>query len=84
MQKWMASLSFKEKPTPDVIALVPSEQARVKELTAQGLIDAIYISNKDGKIWILMSSETLEALQQTLTTLPMYTYFNIEVSPLND
>ena len=82
MTRWMATLTFKTQPTAETLALISAEQAHVRELMTQHLMEAIYISSQ-GTVWLVISGADLAAVKETLQTLPMYSYFNIEIAPLN-
>ena len=77
--KWMVTITFKEKPTPEVLAMLPSERARVAELVGQGIIEDRFFATDGSKVWFVFQGDSREAVESALSTLPMHRFFNIDV-----
>lgn len=81
--RWMVTITFKEKPTEEVLAMLPAERARVAELVAQGIIEHRFFAADGAKVWFIFDGDSREAIERVLNTLPMHKYFNFEVGELS-
>jgi len=82
--RFLTKESFKAQPTAEVMALIPAEQARVRELTEQGLIEAVYVAADNSSAWLVWNCESQEALDELHKTLPMHDYFASNITLLAD
>jgi muconolactone delta-isomerase len=64
--------------------LIPAEVARSRVLKDQGVLEASYRAADQSYSWLVLEGESEEALQQTLVSLPLYPYFQLERTPLLD
>jgi muconolactone delta-isomerase len=67
-----------------IAALVPAEQARVKTLTEQGLMETGYLAADGSGGWMVLQGESEEQIRQTMATLPLHPYMELEYTPLRD
>jgi muconolactone delta-isomerase len=65
-------------------ALLPTEQAHVKELMEQGVVEAGYLAADRSHAWMVVQGESQEHVQQVLKALPFYPFVELEVTPLLD
>lgn len=79
--KFMVSTGF-QGSAEERNALIPQEQAHIKALREQGIVEALYISTDHPYVWIVMQGESKEFIQQTLQSLPLYPYMQPEITPL--
>ena len=75
---------FAAAPTPEVMALIPAEQARVKELKEQGTIEALYVAADQSGAWMIWNVDSKEALDQHHHTLPLHPYMKSEITVLSE
>ncbi len=80
--RFLTKETFKAPPTAEVQALIPAEQARVKELTEQGMIKAVYVAADQSGAWIVWNVDSQAALEETHNILPLYPYLNSEITVL--
>ena len=80
--RFLTTETFKAPPTADVQAVIPAEQARVKELTKQGLIAAVYVAADLSGAWIVWNVESQAALEEAHSTLPLHPFLNSEITVL--
>ncbi len=80
--RFLTKETFKAPPTAEVRAIIPAEQARVKELTEEGLIAAVYVAADQSGAWIVWNVDSQAALEETHKTLPLHPYMNSEVTVL--
>lgn len=80
--KFMIDIKFTSQHQAEIVALIPSEQAHVKELREQGAIEALYISNDRSRIWLVMQGQSQAQVQQKLKAFPLYPYMQAECTPL--
>jgi muconolactone delta-isomerase len=64
--------------------LIPAEVSRAGELREQGILEASYRAADQSYSWLVLHGESVEALQRTLESLPLYPYFQLERTPLLD
>lgn len=74
--------TFKAPPTPEVQALIPAEQARVKELTEQGLLAAVYLAADQSAAWAVWNVDSEAALEEAHNSLPLHPHMNSEITVL--
>jgi muconolactone delta-isomerase len=74
--------TFKQAPTPEVLALIPAEIARGKELDAQGIREKLYVAADQSRAWQVFVAETEEEVRAALETLPLHSYANVVITPL--
>ena len=80
--KSLVSVSFSEAPTEAMAAQMPAEQAHVRSLIEQGVIQALHIAADRSHVWLVLEGESPDHVRQTMTTFPLYRYMHIEVTPL--
>lgn len=66
----------------ELAALIPAEQAHVRELTQRGVLEAIYISADRSRVWLVLRGASQQEVEQTLTTFPLYPYMRPVFTPL--
>ena len=65
-------------------ALLPAEQAHVKQLTEQGVVEAGYLAADRSHAWIVVRAESEERIEQVLSGFPFFPYMTLESTPLLD
>jgi len=80
--RFLTRETFKAPPTAEVQALIPAEIAKVKELTEQGLVEAVYIAADQTGAWIVWNVGSRAALEEAHSTLPLHPYINSEITEL--
>ncbi len=83
--KWMITIRFNPRDAQqqtEMMALIPQEQAHIKVLREQQIVDALYISADRRLVWLVMAGDSQEQVQQQLTALPLYPYMQTEISQL--
>jgi muconolactone delta-isomerase len=73
-----------EQQRTAMMALIPEEQAHIKKLHEQGIVEAIYISEDRSQVWIAMQGETATTIEQELKSFPLYPYMELLLTPLLD
>ena len=81
--KWMVTITFKEKPTAEVLAMLPAERARVAEMVTEGIIEGRYFAADGTKVWFVFQGDSREAIEKALGTLPMHRFFDMDVHQLS-
>lgn len=74
--------SFKQAPTPEILALIPAEIARGKELDAQGIREKLYVSADMSRAWQVFICDTEEEVRTALESFPLHQYSNVVITPL--
>ncbi len=82
MIQYMVTGTFHKPPTAEILALVPRERARIKELMEQGPVREIHIAANGSAVWIHMQRESESAIREALETLPLHPYMSFEITAL--
>jgi muconolactone delta-isomerase len=82
--RFLVSETFITPPTKEVLELIPAEQARVKELTEQGLLEAIYVGADRVHVWMIWNCESQAQLEDLHKTLPLHDYLHSDSALLAD
>jgi muconolactone delta-isomerase len=80
--RFMLTFTWKQQPNEEVMALMPAEQAREKELVEQGISESANIAADRSAFWTVWHLASRDEVQETLQTLPLYNFVNVSVSPL--
>ena len=80
--RFLTKETFKAPPTAEVQALIPPEQAKVKELTEQGMIEAVYVAADLSGAWMVWNVDSQAVLEEAHNTLPLHPYLNSEITVL--
>ncbi|HZS88023.1 MAG TPA: muconolactone Delta-isomerase family protein [Chloroflexota bacterium] len=81
---FMVTMAFDPARRAEIVARVPAEQARVRELMAQGAIETLHIARARDRVWLVLSAETEEAARRILESLPLHAYATVDLAPLAD
>jgi muconolactone delta-isomerase len=80
--KWMIDITFHADRQAEVAALVPQEQAHIKELREKGVVENLYISASRGHVWLIIHADSQAQVEQELSALPLYPYMQFEITQL--
>jgi muconolactone delta-isomerase len=81
--KCMVSAKFRPEDRAEIAPRVPQEQARIRELREQGIVEALYIDADRSHVWLVMAGESQDEVQRGLQSLPLHPYMvEVEVAPL--
>ena len=64
------------------MALFPAEEARGRELLEQGIGESAERTPDLSTFWVIWNCASEDEVQETLKTLPMYRFFNVDIAPL--
>ena len=82
--KYMIDVTFVPGQQEAMAALLPAEQAHVRKLLEQGVMDRIHIAADRTHIWVTVNGDTQDDVRQTMGELPLYPYMRLEYTPLLD
>jgi muconolactone delta-isomerase len=83
--QFMATISFDTARLAEVEQGLPAEQARVRELQQQGLLETLYVPDGAGApagVWVVFNGESREAVEHIIRNLPLYPYMQFELTRL--
>ena len=80
--RFMLTFTWKKPPDEEIMAHMPAEEARGKELVEQGIAETAEIAADQSKYWVVWNCQSEDEVRETLRTLPMYEFVNIAVAPL--
>lgn len=82
--KCLVSISFIPGTENQRAALLPAEQAHIKDLMEQGVMETGYLAADRSRAWMIVRGESREHIQQTMTAFPFYPFMELELAPLAD
>lgn len=80
----LVSITFVPGQEEARAALLPAEQAHVRALMAQGVVEAGYLSADRSRSWMVLQGESPDHVRQTMASLPFYPFMELEMTPLLD
>jgi muconolactone delta-isomerase len=80
--RFMVKSYLNQPPTDEIMALIPAEMERGKEMVEQGITQATYVAADQSAVWLVWNCDSPEAAQDAAKSLPMYSYLSIEITPL--
>jgi muconolactone delta-isomerase len=80
--KCFVAVTFVPGQQGAIAALMPAEQAHVRELMERGAIEAIHVAADRSRIWLVVPGDSPDQVRQTMAGLPLYPYMQLEVTPL--
>jgi muconolactone delta-isomerase len=82
--RYLVSINFVQGQEEARAALLPAEQALVRRLMEQGIVEAGYLSADRTRSWMVLRGESQDHIQQTMASLPFYPFMELEMTPLLD
>jgi muconolactone delta-isomerase len=82
--RFMLKLSLNRPTSKEILALLPAEQERGKELARAGIREAVYVAADRSVVWTVFNCDSPEALDAITKTLPLYEFWSIEATRLAD
>jgi muconolactone delta-isomerase len=80
--RFFVEMTLNQAPTPEILALIPAEVARGKELDAQGLREKLYVAADQTRAWQVFSCDTEEEVRAALASFPLHPYSDSVITPL--
>ena len=81
---FMLKFALNQPPTEEIMALVPAEQSRGKEMAEQGIREALYVAADQSAVWAVWNCDSRDAVDEVAKTLPLYEFLNYDVTLLGD
>jgi hypothetical protein len=70
----MLKLALNRPPTEEIMALIPAERKRGRELAEQGIREAVYVAADRSAVWTVWNCKSQEMLEEVTKTLPLYEF----------
>ena len=80
--RFMLTFTWKQPPNEEVMALMPAEEARTRELVEQGIAGPAHMAADRSTFWTVWTSSSQDEVEKTLQTLPLYEFMNTDIAPL--
>ena len=81
MATFIAVASFSETDLPLIRTVIAEEVAQVRALTEEGRLKAVHVSPMRGRVFLEVIAGSEDEATQTVETLPMAQWWEIEVYP---
>jgi muconolactone delta-isomerase len=78
----MVTMTFDPTRRAEIVAHVPAEQARVRELRAEGKIEALHIAQAQDRVWLILNVETEDEARRVMESLPLHAFAATDLAPL--
>jgi len=82
--RFMLEATWKQPPDEEILALLPAEEARAKELTEQGIQEALYLPADESGAWAVWNCASQNEVLEIAQTLPLYRFLDFDVTLLAD
>lgn len=82
--RFLVEASLKVAPTPEIMALLPAESARGRELDAQGVREHLFLAADMSRGWQVIRADSLDAAGAIMATFPLTEYSTVIITPLAD
>jgi muconolactone delta-isomerase len=82
--RFLVETTFKQLPTPEMLALIPAETAYGLELDAKGIRERLYVAADSSRAWQVFHTETQASLDAILAAFPLAPYVQTQITPLID
>jgi muconolactone delta-isomerase len=82
--RFLLKLTLNGAPSEEIMARLPAEKRRGRELAGQGIREALYVAADRSATWTVWNCASREVLDELAKTMPLYEFWNIEVTPLAD
>jgi muconolactone delta-isomerase len=82
--RFIVESRFTAAPTPDILALIPAEQARGREFDAQGIRQHLFLPADLSGSWQVFDVESREELDRALASFPLHPYMTDTVTQLTE
>jgi muconolactone delta-isomerase len=80
--RFLVTSKFTQLPTDSILALIPAEIARGKELDAQGIRLKLYVAADQSKAWQIYQGDTEADVHKAIESLPLYPFVATTITPL--
>lgn len=80
--RFLVEVALKEPPSPEVLSLIPAEQAHGKTFDDKGLREALYVARDKTKAWQVYRVEDRPELERIIASFPLTRYMAVEITEL--
>jgi muconolactone delta-isomerase len=82
--RMMVTMVFDTSRRAEIVARVPAERERIRELTAQGIVEALYVAAPQDRVWLVLRAGTEDEARQAAESLPLHSYALLDYATLAD
>jgi muconolactone delta-isomerase len=82
VQKYMVLVTFDHSDEAAFTATLPAEWANILRLKGLGILESVYISEDGVKGWTVLQGESLEDVEKTLQSFPLFPFMQTELVSL--
>jgi muconolactone delta-isomerase len=80
--KYLVTSTLNQAPTDSIMALIPAEIARGKELDAQGIRLKLYVAADQSGAWQIYQGDSEADVRRAIESLPLHPYVATTITPL--
>ena len=82
--RFLLKLTLNRPTSEEIMALLPVEQIRGRELAEEGIREAVYVAADRSTVLTVWNCDFQEVLEEVTKTLPLFEIWNIEATRLAD
>jgi muconolactone delta-isomerase len=80
--RYLVTSTFNQAPNDSIMALIPAEIARGKELDAQGIRLKLYVAADQSRAWQIYRGDTEADVRKAIESLPLHPFVATTITPL--
>jgi muconolactone delta-isomerase len=80
--RYLVTSKLNQPSTDSIIALIPAEIARGKELDAQGIRLKLYVAADQSGAWQIYQGDTEADVRKAIESLPLHPFVTTTITPL--
>lgn len=81
--RFLVETKLKQVPTDEIMALIPAEIARGKELDAMGVRQMLFVAADQSGAWQVFQGSMAD-VQHAVESLPLHPFVETRITPLAD
>jgi muconolactone delta-isomerase len=82
MNEYMIIVRFATSFNEEFASLIPEQRAQINRLMEKGIITSYSLSADRGTLWVTLLATSVEAVEKTLRTMPLFKFMRYEIVEL--
>jgi muconolactone delta-isomerase len=82
MNEYMIIVRFATSFNEEFASLIPEQRAQINRLMEKGIITSYSLSADRGTLWVTLLATSVEAVEITLRTMPLFKFMRYEIVEL--
>ena len=82
MSRFINAFTWNQAPNDEFFSLLPTEQANIRKLIAEGKLLHIFLPEDNSGGWAIFNGESLEDVLAVVEQMPLHKFMNVNVKKL--